>query len=252
MFWIRMALLKQRNSSPVAEQLRFSHTWKLRYLHDAGSTRFAERCWWHNPPEIFRLAVKKFGHPAGMKKIKLQKVKRNKIKQKLKNMGESRQCESWGCGRRGHDDVTKSWSTCVRLEDTIDILSVPPPDFEVPPPSNTCCGPFGFLRGGSSYEGPPSFASQSGICTAIRPALLWPKCLCFPRKAWGTHSDRICHVHECYLNKMVELRRVGTRFEVVDIETKALLAPAFVMLRNVPLDLTTFIELQGMQMMCYS
>jgi len=51
---------------------------------------------------------------------------------------------------------------------------------------------------------------------------------------------------------MVELRRIGTRFEVVDIETKALLAPAFVMLRNVPLDLTTFIELQGMQMMCYS
>jgi len=29
---------------------------------------------------IFRLAVKKFDHPAGMKKIKLEKVKRNKPK----------------------------------------------------------------------------------------------------------------------------------------------------------------------------
>jgi len=38
----------------------------------------------------FRLAVKKFGHPARMKKIKLKKIKRNKpkmIKNLIKKMG---------------------------------------------------------------------------------------------------------------------------------------------------------------------
>jgi len=45
---------------------------------------------------------------------------------------------------------------------------------------------------------------------------------------------------------MVELRPIGTRFEVADIGTKALLEPAFVMLRNVLLGLTTFSDLQGM------
>jgi len=37
---------------------------------------------------------------------------------------EYKSCESWGCGRRGHHDVskdcnTKSWSTCVKLEDSL-------------------------------------------------------------------------------------------------------------------------------------
>ena len=38
---------------------------------------------------------------------------------------------------RGHDDVTKRWSTGVRLEDRIAFLplSVPPPELEVPPPA---------------------------------------------------------------------------------------------------------------------
>ena len=57
---------------------------------------------------------------------------------------------------------------------------------------------------------------------------------------------RVCHLCECCSNKMVELRPSGTRFEVADIGTKALPEPAFVMLRNVLLGLTTFSDLQGM------
>jgi len=57
---------------------------------------------------------------------------------------------------------------------------------------------------------------------------------------------RVCHLRECCSNKMVELRPIGTRFEVADIGTKALPEPAFVMLRNVLLGLNTFSELQGM------
>jgi len=45
---------------------------------------------------------------------------------------------------------------------------------------------------------------------------------------------------------MVELRPIGTRFEVAGIGTKAIREPAVVMLRNVPVGLTTFSELQGM------
>ena len=59
----------------------------------------------------------------------------------------------------------------------------------------------------------------------------------------------VCHLRECCSNKMVELRPIGTRFEVADIGTKAPVAlpePAFVMLRNVLLGLTTFSDLQGM------
>ena len=43
---------------------------------------------------------------------------------------------------------------------------------------------------------------------------------------------------------MVELRPVGTRFEVADFGTKVLPQPAFVMLRNELLDITTFSEPQ--------
>ena len=31
---------------------------------------------------------------------------------------------------------------------------------------------------------------------------------------------RVCHLRECCSNKMVELRPIGTRFEVADIGTK--------------------------------
>ena len=51
---------------------------------------------------------------------------------------------------------------------------------------------------------------------------------------------------------MFELRPIGRRFEVADIGTKALPEPAFVMLRNVLLGLTTFSDLQGMLVMCCS
>jgi len=57
---------------------------------------------------------------------------------------------------------------------------------------------------------------------------------------------RVCHLRECCSNKMAELRPIGTRFEVADIGTKALPEPAFVILRNVLLGLTTFSDLQGM------
>jgi len=57
---------------------------------------------------------------------------------------------------------------------------------------------------------------------------------------------RVCHLRKCCSNKKVELRLVSTRFEVVDIGTKALPEPAFVMFRNVLLGITTFSKLQGM------
>ena len=57
---------------------------------------------------------------------------------------------------------------------------------------------------------------------------------------------RVCHLRECCSNKMVELRPIGTKFEAADIGTKALPEPAFVMLCNVLLGLTTFSDLQGM------
>jgi len=40
-----------RSGMNMAAQIQFSHTWELRHLHDAGSTRFAGRCWWHNSPQ---------------------------------------------------------------------------------------------------------------------------------------------------------------------------------------------------------
>jgi len=57
---------------------------------------------------------------------------------------------------------------------------------------------------------------------------------------------RVCHLRECCANKMVDLRPIGTGFEVADIGTKTLPESAFVMLRDVLLDLTTFSDLQGM------
>ena len=58
---------------------------------------------------------------------------------------------------------------------------------------------------------------------------------------------RVCHLRECCKDRMVELRPIGTKFEVADIGTKALPEPAFVMLRDVMLGITTFHELQGFQ-----
>jgi len=55
-------------------------------------------------------------------------------------------------GRRGHDDVGISWSTCVGLDNRIVCIAlpVPPPDWEVPPPATACCGPIRIVEGGSA------------------------------------------------------------------------------------------------------
>ena len=65
----------------------------------------------------------------------------------------------------GHDDVRRSWSTCVRLEDRIALYlyrcqrQIWRCQRLLPP----AAAPFAFLRGGPSYEGPraPSIPSQS-------------------------------------------------------------------------------------------
>ena len=69
------------------------------------------------------------------------------------------------CGHRGRDDVTKSWSTCVRLKDRTLVacigLLVLSPDLDVLPPAPARCSPIRIFEGGPSYEGPPSFPSPS-------------------------------------------------------------------------------------------
>mmetsp|Transcript_45183 Transcript_45183/g.72757 ORF Transcript_45183/g.72757 Transcript_45183/m.72757 type:complete len:144 (+) Transcript_45183:219-650(+) len=57
---------------------------------------------------------------------------------------------------------------------------------------------------------------------------------------------QVCHLRECCSNKMIELRPIGTRFEVADTGTKALLEPVVMMLCNVLFGISTFSELQGM------
>jgi len=56
---------------------------------------------------------------------------------------------------------------------------------------------------------------------------------------------RICHLRECCGNKMVELRPIGTKFEIADIGTKALPESVFILLRDVMLGTVSFSELQG-------
>jgi hypothetical protein len=57
---------------------------------------------------------------------------------------------------------------------------------------------------------------------------------------------RVCHVKECSDEGLVELRHIGTKYQLADIGTKALLAPAFVPLRDVILGKVSFSDLQGM------
>ena len=56
---------------------------------------------------------------------------------------------------------------------------------------------------------------------------------------------RVAHLKECTAEKMVELMPVSTKFELADIGTKALPAPAFTMLRDVILGKVTFSQVQG-------
>ena len=92
----------------------------------------------------------------------------------------------------------------------------------------------GFLRRRVALH--PDTNRQSGLyCHSHKPA--------FSKKQ--KHIPiRVCYLRECCSNKMVELRPVGTRFEVADFGTKVLPQPAFVMLCNELLGITTFSEPQ--------
>ena len=57
---------------------------------------------------------------------------------------------------------------------------------------------------------------------------------------------RVCHLKECCDEGIVELRHIGTKYQLADIGTKALPAPAFIPLRDVILGKVSFSDLQGM------
>jgi len=48
----RLAKIQIKYGNCMAAQSRFLHTWELRHLHDAESTRFVGRCWWHNSSQL--------------------------------------------------------------------------------------------------------------------------------------------------------------------------------------------------------
>ena len=57
---------------------------------------------------------------------------------------------------------------------------------------------------------------------------------------------RVCYLKECCDEGIVELRHIGTKYQLADIGTKALPAPVFVPLRDVILGKMSFRDLQGM------
>jgi hypothetical protein len=57
---------------------------------------------------------------------------------------------------------------------------------------------------------------------------------------------RVCHLKECCDEGIVELRHIGTKYQLADIGTKALPALAFIPLRDVILGKVSFSDLQGM------
>lgn len=57
---------------------------------------------------------------------------------------------------------------------------------------------------------------------------------------------RICHLKECCDEAIVELRHIGTKYQLADIGTKALPAPVFLPLRDVILGKVSFSDLQGL------
>jgi hypothetical protein len=57
---------------------------------------------------------------------------------------------------------------------------------------------------------------------------------------------RVCHLKECCDEGIVELRHIGTKYQLADIGTKALPAPAFLPLRDVILGKVSFSDLQGL------
>jgi len=101
--------------------------------------------------------------------------------------------------------------------------------------------------------------SRAGIHLRHLEGLLWRRVHIHPHihRQSGLHCDGqnacVFREAEAYSNSsmsfarvLLELRPIGTRFEVADIGTEALPEPDFVMLRNVLLGLTTFSDLQGM------
>jgi hypothetical protein len=57
---------------------------------------------------------------------------------------------------------------------------------------------------------------------------------------------RVCHLKECCDEGIVELRHIGTKYQLADIGTKALPAPVFLPLRDVILGKVSFSDLQGL------
>lgn len=57
---------------------------------------------------------------------------------------------------------------------------------------------------------------------------------------------RVCHLKECCKEGIVELRHIGTKYQLADIGTKALPAPVFLPLRDVILGKVSFSDLQGL------
>ena len=57
---------------------------------------------------------------------------------------------------------------------------------------------------------------------------------------------RVCHLKECCDEGIVELRHIGTKFQLADIGTKVLTAPSFLTLRDVILGKVSFSDLQGL------
>jgi hypothetical protein len=57
---------------------------------------------------------------------------------------------------------------------------------------------------------------------------------------------RVCHLKEYCYEGIVELRHIGTKYQLADIGTKTLPAPDFLPLRNVILGKVSFSDLQGL------
>jgi hypothetical protein len=64
--------------------------------------------------------------------------------------------------------------------------------------------------------------------------------------AGGCIAHRSKHLKECSDEGIVELRHIGTKYQLSDIGTKALPAPVFLPLRDVILGKVSFSDLQGL------
>jgi hypothetical protein len=82
-------------------------------------------------------------------------------------------------------------------------------------------------------------------CTSImQHASRWERCLSLVSAR--SIPIRVCHLKECCDEGIVELRHIGTKYQLADIGTKALPAPVFISVRDVILGKVSFSDLQGM------